>query len=191
MGYKIKMKIVVGSENPTKIHAAKMAFMKAFPNEPLEVVGVKVSSGVPDQPQGQNQTIEGAINRAKRALEQTPDADFGVGEEGGMQPFDFVYTGSVQNKEKWFETGWCVVIDTKGLIGIGSSIHMEVPPKLMKHVSEGKELGTATDIAFATVESGKQAGFFGLMTNNHIDRTSAYADGILAALTRFLHPRLY
>lgn len=180
------MKIVVGSTNPTKINAAKIAYEKAFPNESIEVVGVKVSSGIPDQPQGYVQTITGAVNRAKRALEQTPDADFGVGEEGGMQEMDLG-----NGKNQWFETGWCVIVNKKGEIGIGSSIHMEVPEKLMKHIHAGKELGDATDIAFATIESGKKAGFFGLMTNGAIDRTKAYADGILSALTRFLHPDLH
>src|SRR5689334_5962405 len=135
------MKIAVGSTNPTKINAAKMAFEKVFPSEAIEVVGAKVSSGIPDQPKGHAQTIEGATNRAKRALKQINDADYGVGEEGGMQELD------LRNGEnQWFETGWCVVVDKKGNVGIGSSIHMEVPEKLMKHIHAGKELGTATDI---------------------------------------------
>lgn len=174
------MKIAVGSTNPTKIQAARMAFEKVFPQEKIEVVGIKVSSGIPDQPIGFSQTIKGATNRAKKALEKT-DADFGVGEEGGMQEID----------GRWLETGWCVVVDKNGQIGIGSSIHMEVPPKLLKHIKDGKELGVATDIAFSTIESGKKMGFFGLMTNGHIDRTAAYADGIITALSRFLHPDLF
>ncbi len=174
------MKIAVGSTNPTKINAAKMAFEKVFPTEIVEVIGIKVSSGIPDQPQGDKQTIEGATNRAKAALEQV-SADYGVCEEGGMQNIG----------EQWFETGWCVVVDRKGKIGIGSSIYMEVPQKMMKHIHAGKELGTATDIEFATIDAGKKAGFFGLMTNGHIDRATAYADGIISALTRFLHPNLF
>ena len=81
--------------------------------------------------------------------------------------------------------------DKKGTVGIGSSVRMEVPKKLLRHLKKGKELGEATDIEFKVIESGKNAGFFGLMTNGAIDRTRAYADGILSALTRFLHPDLY
>ena len=77
------MKIAVGSTNPTKINAARIAFEKVFPNESIDVVGVKVSSGIPDQPVGDPQTIQGSINRAKRALKES-NADFGVGQEGGM-----------------------------------------------------------------------------------------------------------
>lgn len=179
------MKIAVGSTNPTKINAAKIAFAKVFPSETIEVIGLKVSSGIPDQPQGYKQTIEGATNRARKALEES-DAEYGVGEEGGMQEMD-LGNGNTQ----WFETGWCVVVNKQGEIGIGSSIHMEVPQKMMKHIHSGKELGTATDIEFATIDAGKKAGFFGLMTNGHIDRTIAYADGIITALTRFLHPNLF
>lgn len=174
------MRIVTGSDNPTKINAARIAFEKFFPNESIEVIGRKVDSGVSNQPKSENETITGAINRAKRALQAT-DADFGVGQEGGMN----------QIENKWFETGWCVVIDKSGLIGIGSSIHMEIPPQLLEHIKNGNELGVATDIAFNTIESGKNAGFFGLMTNGNIDRTNAYADGIISALTRFLHPKLF
>lgn len=202
------MKIAVGSTNPTKINAARIAFEKVFPQETIEVIGVTVDSGIPNQPMNHQQTIQGAINRAKAALEKT-QADFGVGEEGGMQRFDFttrvLYSpstilaevspspkGRAQGKEKlWFETGWCCVVDNKGTVGIGSSIHMEVPPRLMKHIHEGKELGVATDIAFKVIDAGKKMGFFGLMTNGHIDRTIAYADGIITALSRFLHPQLF
>lgn len=175
------MKIAVGSTNPTKINAAKIAFEKCFPTESIEVIGLNVDSGVSNQPTGEKETITGAINRAHAALQQA-GADFGVGEEGGMNEVE----------GKWFETGWCVVIDTNGTYGIGSSIRMEVPPVLLGHINKGeKELGDATDIAFNEIESGKKQGFFGLMTNGHIDRTAAYADGIIAALSRFLHPHLF
>lgn len=180
------MKVAVGSSNPTKINAARIAFEKVFPHEVIEVVGVKVSSGIPDQPVGDTQTILGATNRAKRALQKS-GADYGVGQEGGMNSFDLA-----QDKQKfWVETGWCAVVDKKGTVGISSSVRMEIPQKMMKHIKKGKELGEATDIEFKVIESGKNAGFFGLMTNGAIDRTNAYADGIISALTRFLHPDLF
>lgn len=174
------MKIAVGSTNPTKINAVKIAFGKVFPEETIEVVSMKVDSGIPDQPKGHLQTIQGAKNRAKAVLSES-DADYGVGEEGGMQELD----------GQWFETGWCVVINRQGQTGIGSSIHMEVPNKLMRHIHKGQELGVATDIEFATIDAGKNAGFFGLMTNGHIDRTNAYVDAVITALSRFLHPQLF
>lgn len=175
------MKVAVGSTNPTKINAAKMAFAKIFPQETIDVVGLDVGSDIADQPKSITEALTGATNRAKKALEQA-DADFGVGLEGGMHEIP---------NGKWMETGWCVIVNPQNQLGIGSSIHMEVPPKLMHHIAQGKELGMATDIVFNEIESKKKAGFFGLMTNNHIDRTSAYADGVIAALTRFLHPHLF
>lgn len=38
------MKVVVGSTNPVKINAVKLAFEKVWPNEKWEVTGIKVSS---------------------------------------------------------------------------------------------------------------------------------------------------
>ena len=173
-------KVAVGSTNPTKIQATKLAFEKVFPTETWEVIGIKVSSGISDQPMSASEAIQGATNRAKKALDQT-SADFGVGLEGGMQEID----------GRWIETGWCVIVNHKQEMGIGSSIHMQVPSKLIHHIKQGQELGTATDIAFETIESSKKQGFFGLMTNGHLDRTQAYSDGVIASLTRFLHPHLY
>lgn len=174
------MKIAVGSTNPTKINATKLAFRKMFPGKQIMVIGISVSSGIPDQPMSATEALTGAKNRARRALKKTR-ADFGIGLEGGMQKIH----------KYWIETGWCAIVDTKGNLGIGSSIHMQVPPKLLRHIKKGKELGQATDIEFATIESGKKTGFFGLMTNGKISRTKGYADGIIAALTRFLHPQLF
>ena len=104
-----------------------------------------------------------------------------MGLEGGMQEID----------GNWFETGWAVVRNKKGEVGIGSSFHMEVPQKLLRHIKEGKELGIATDIEFNMTDSGKKQGFFGLMTNGHIDRANGYAEGVISALTRFLHAELF
>ncbi|HXS14918.1 MAG TPA: inosine/xanthosine triphosphatase [Candidatus Saccharimonadales bacterium] len=174
------MLIAVGSTNPMKAAAAKMAFEKVFPHEKIEIVGVAVASQVSDQPKSDQEALLGAKNRAQKALAAT-HADFGVGEEGGMH----------QIGTQWFETGWCIVVDKNGTVGTGSSIRMEVPKMLMQLIEEGQELGIATDIVFKTHNAKHKAGFFGLMSNGQVDRTRAYADGIISALTHFLHPDLF
>jgi len=77
------MKVIVGSLNPVKIKAAKEAFSRYFQN--VEVIGVKVKSGVSEQPIG-DETFRGAENRALRLKElvQNPNAHFFVGLEGGV-----------------------------------------------------------------------------------------------------------
>lgn len=174
------MKVAIGSRNPTKLEATKLAFEKVFPNESIEYVTIDAPSKISDQPMSDRESIRGATNRATYALKQLK-ADYGVGPEGGLQ--------KVGND--WFETGWIVIVDKNGKKGIGSSIRMRVPASIMKHIHDGTELGIATDIVFQVKNSKDKLGFFGHMTKNAIDRAHGYRDGIISALTNFMHKDLF
>ncbi|MCL5438700.1 MAG: inosine/xanthosine triphosphatase [Patescibacteria group bacterium] len=174
------MKIVVGSKNPTKIQAAKEAFLMVFPNKKWEVVGIDVESGVVSQPMSDDESIKGARNRAKAAIKKIK-ANYGVGLEGGLQKIDGM----------WFDCGWIVIIDKEGNEGIGSTIKMHTPKKFMKLIDKGIELGIVNDMIFKTKNSKHAEGHFGLMTNGAITRTKGYRDGVISALSRFIHPELF
>lgn len=174
------MKVAIGSTNPVKISAVKKAFKKVFPNKKFIFIGVEVSSGVSHQPMSDLETVKGATNRAKRSLKKT-HADFGVGLEGGIQKIG----------DKWFDCGWIVVLDKSGKEGIGSSIRMHVPKKMMKHVHKGMEIGHIDDMLFKTQNSKKGKGHFGLMTKGIITREDGYIHACVSALSRFLHKNLF
>jgi len=59
--------VAVGTKNPAKIEAVKLAFSKMFPEIECIVFPIKVDSHVGVQPYGFESTIQGAINRAKNA----------------------------------------------------------------------------------------------------------------------------
>jgi inosine/xanthosine triphosphatase len=174
------VKIAVGSTNPVKINAARLAFKKIWPRKKWEVVGVKVASGVSGQPMSDLESIKGATQRAKSALKEGK-ADYGVGLEGGLQ----------QLGKSWFSCGWAVVVGKKGRIGFASTVRIELPSRIMKLIKSGKELGEADDLLFKRKNSKQDQGFFGLATNGLITRTQGYRDGLIMALTRFLHPELW
>lgn len=174
------MKVAVGSLNPTKVTAVKIAFEKAFPRESCEVIGVSVPSGVSDQPMSDRETLRGGTNRAKRALKKF-NADFGVGIEGGLQKIG----------KEWYTSGWAVIVSRDGVVGTGSSIRMSIPPKLLELILNGTELGHANDIVFKQTNSKHASGHFGIMTNDNVTRTNAYRDGVFSALGRFLHPEVF
>lgn len=175
------MKIAVGSTNPAKLQAVTLAFSEVWPDERWEIVGVDVSSGVASQPMSDKESIKGAMNRAKRAIKQI-DADFGVGLEGGIHKIG----------KEWFDKGWIVVIDKHGKKGMGTSINMHTPPKMIEMILKDKlELGEINDILFKTKNSKHGDGHFGLMTKNLITRTEGYKDGVISALVRFIHPEFY
>lgn len=174
------IRVAIGSKNPVKIEAVKEAFQKVWPDKKFEFVGVEVSSGVPDQPMSDEESIKGATNRATRA-KSAVEADFGVGLEGGLQKIG----------ERWFDCGWIVVIDNEGKAGVGSSLRLEAPTKMMEFIHQGIELGKVNDILFKIENSKHDQGHFGLMTNNVIKRKEGYRDGIIAALAAFMHPELF
>ncbi|TSC67992.1 MAG: hypothetical protein G01um101466_576 [Parcubacteria group bacterium Gr01-1014_66] len=174
------MKVAVGSLNPVKIDAVTQAFFALFPHEIWEVEGVAVSSGVRSQPMSDMESIEGARNRAC-AAQRAFDAEYGVGLEGGLH----------QIGEHFFDAGWIVVRNRQGEEGIGSTAKIMTPPKIMKLVKQGMELGNANDFLFGATNSKQAEGHFGLMTKNTITRTQAYRDAVIVALSRFLHPHLF
>lgn len=174
------MKIAVGSRNPVKIEAVKRAFEKVFPETSWEVEGVDVSSEVSDQPMSDIESITGARNRATKSRDAL-NADYGVGLEGGLQ----------QIGDDWFDCGWMVIINKEGIEGIGSTVRMHTPDKMIAMVQEGMELGHVNDKLFGTENSKQGDGHFGLMTNNAITRTSGYTEGVIAALARFIRPEVY
>lgn len=178
---KIIKKVAVGSKNPVKIEAVRMAFTDVWPDIEWEVMDSDVTSGVSDQPMSDKESIKGATQRAKRSRKLL-DADFGVGLEGGLQ----------KHGKEYVDSGWIVVVAKDGKVGIGSSVRMHTPHKMMKMViEEGKELGEVCDIVFKRQNTKQAEGQFGLMTKNLITRTEGYRQGVISALVRFIHPDLY
>jgi len=57
------MIVQVGSKNPVKVQATRNVLEKYYND--ISVSSVHVNSGVPDQPIGLEQTIEGAVNGQK------------------------------------------------------------------------------------------------------------------------------
>lgn len=180
------MKVIVGSTNPVKIEAVRLAFARVWPQQFWEFQGISVSSGISNQPMSDEESIAGARNRARNALDvytalETPDVAYGVGLEGGIQRIGTHY----------YDSGWCVVLDKHGREGIGSTIRLIVPPRMMRMIEQGMELGEVIDIVFQQQNSKQSNGHFGLMTNNAVTRPGAYADGVVSALARFLHNDLF
>ncbi len=167
------MRVSIGSTNPRKVAAVEKAFELRF-KEKIDSCQHKVSSGVSDQPFG-DETIEGAINRAKMALKAAPKADYGVGLEGGITYI----------RQLPFQIAWCAIVNKKGEIGLGSSFGVQMPPKIIKKVNQGKELGDVLDEVFNENNIKQKEGFFGLATGNEVTREKGYQDMVLSALYRF------
>lgn len=171
-------RVAVGSTNPVKVNAARRIFGQLFPE--LEVVGVAVESGVRAQPIGEPETVAGASNRARAALEAL-DADFGVGLEGGV---DFV------GQDCWM-IGCCAIIHRDGQTGIGKGHSFLLPPVVAEGVRAGHEVGPLIDRLAGESDTKKKGGAIGFLTNGALQREDLFAAVVGAALVPFLHPELY
>lgn len=172
--------VAVGSKNPVKVSAVRQAFKKVWPQETYVVKGYAIASGVPDQPMTPKETIHGARTRA-RAAQNTAQADYGVGLEGGLHEIE----------GQWFDYAWVIVVNRKGEEGIGATQKVHVPNSIMEHIHQGKELGVVTDELFSLHQSKKGIGYFGVATQGHITRRKSLRDGVIMALSRFLIPHVF
>lgn len=170
------MNVIIASKNPVKIACTKQAFETCFPNKKITYVAVDAASGVSEQPLTQEETIQGAINRAKNASDSK--ADFSVGIEGGVS-----FMKSADDREHGMEICWVCVYDCKsGKYEIGSSPGFPILPKIVEHLRQGQDLSKAMEIEYDLRDLGKKNGYIGWLTNDAITRQSSNYEAVLLAL---------
>ncbi len=173
--------IVIASQNPVKIQAVRQGFERMFPQPTPPVVHtLSVPSGVADQPMSDEETLAGALNRARAARQRLPEADYWFGLEGGIQ----VQDGQL------LAFAWVVALDRcqEGRARTGAFL---LPPAVASLVRQGVELGQADDIVFNTSNSKQSNGAVGLLTADVLDRASLYEPAVILALIPFRNPQLY
>lgn len=169
--------VVVTSFNPVKIEAAREAFLVSFPSHEIQVVPLKVSSGVADQPMSDDETRRGARNRVADARLKVPDADYWVGLEGGLDFFD----------EHLMAFAWMVVSAADNRSGEARSATLPLPPEVQALVESGLELGEANDRVFSTINSKQGGGAYGLLTDGLMTREGIYTQTLTLALIPLVH----
>ena len=186
-----KMIIAVGSTNPVKINSARSGISQGLQVEisPDNVIGFNVPSLVPDQPIGDKETKQGAINRAKAAYdayfqENKVKANFAVGLEGGIQ----ILQEDGSNDMECF--AWMAVYDGQK-IGCSRTCSFNLPKAISTLVESGMELGDADDAVFGVKNNKQKGGTVGHLTHGVIDRTKYYEQAIILATIPFLNENLY
>ena len=170
------IRVTVGSLNPVKIGAARSIVQRLVAE--ATVAGAAVASGVPDQPWGDEETIRGALTRA-RAARETTDADAGIGIEGGVV---LTEDGSVRS------CAWAAVVMRDGREGIGGSLAMTLPPQVAALVRGGMELGHAMDAVTGSHNVKQGVGAVGILTRGLVTRQQAYEVIVAYALAPLLTP---
>lgn len=171
------MKIAVGSTNPVKVAAVKDALADLIPD--LEVQGFEVSSGVADQPFSEEETRQGTLNRAQRALNlamssglnSSSDFDLGVGLEGGV----------AEQVDGLYSTVWVCLVSADGRQQFVNSNRFILPDQIANSIRAGQEMGAVMDNFTGRTNLKHQEGMIGILTGGIITRKQAYAQMIKMA----------
>lgn len=172
------MQIFVGSTNPVKINAVIVAASEKWPE--VTVGSFEVKSGINEQPMSDEETKQGAENRArlvlKEGLRQTKVAPkevcLGIGLEGGVFKFE---------DELW-STVWAIVVDQQSNIYSSNGARFKIPAIIAQSILTGGEMGPVVSQLFGGVDVKRTNGAIGVITKNFVDRTEEYSGIIKLAL---------
>ena len=162
------MRVAVGSGNPVK----RDAVAAALPDATVE--SVAVDSGVAEQPWGDEETVEGARNRAERAL-AAGDYDLGVGVEGGV----------AERVGDLYLIMWAAATDGEDH-AVGGGPRIRLPDDIAERLHDGEELGPVMDDVLDTSGVAENQGAAGVLTGGVTDRTEALRTAVAAALGPFV-----
>lgn len=176
------MTIHVGSTNTTKIQAVRdtlVLYPQLFPDPVIK--GIDVEVPIYGHPKNLQETIDGAINRAKKAF---TDCDYSIGLEGGLMEVPQTRTGHM-------ETNACAIYDGKEIyLGLGPAF--EWPKKVTELILKGQADASLAFKQLGLTEHDKlgaqQGGITGPLTNNRITREDFMKYSIIMALIHLENP---
>ncbi|MEG3224627.1 MAG: inosine/xanthosine triphosphatase [Methanobacteriales archaeon Met13] len=173
------MKVSVGTKNPVKVKATRNVLLKIYPS--VEVTGLDVDSGVRDQPIGLNETVKGAVNRAKNVYNS--EVDLSVGIESGLLETPNSITG-------YLDLQWCCIYDgEKETLGVSAGF--EYPPAVVEEVLKGKEVGHVMDQVTGVDKLGQKTGAVSYLSKGMLDRTENTEQCVLMAMIPRMNEDLY
>ncbi|MFX1419704.1 MAG: inosine/xanthosine triphosphatase [Promethearchaeota archaeon] len=182
--------ICVGSLNPTKLNSVKQAFSRYFKN--FKVYNIKAESEVAKQPIGLKSIIDGAINRAKYALNflintrNIQNNIYGVGIEAGLAEVPRTKTG-------FMDFQFCAIIDEKDQISLGSGIAFEYPDFVIDQILFDKdtEIGDILGNLAQNKNLKNELGAISFLSKNVITRTEILTQAVICALLPFINKEVY
>lgn len=147
--------IAVGSKNPVKVEAITNVFSEAT------VVVFEANSLVKNQPNSDEETINGAINRAKQAR---LIGDIGIGLEAGVCKTNYGL----------FLINYGALVDKSGHIYLAGGTRILLPLEIELELEKGLELGTVMDNYTNRIGIKHEEGAVGIFTNNRVIRINIF-----------------
>lgn len=165
-----KTKIAIGSTNPVKVQAVK----NAIHNEEIEILPYSALSGVRLQPLSDEETLQGAVNRAKNCLEKT-DASLGIGLEAGIVIQEHLvylcHWGALVNRNQntYFTNGPLILL----------------PVEYRQPLLDGKNLEDIMHQSTGIENLGAKEGAIGVFTQNRLNREQVLTQMVKALVGQY------
>lgn len=173
------MKILLGSKNPSKANAIKLAMQSIGYND-IKITPIDVPSQVSSKPINE-ETLIGAQNRNKNLYkycqENNIDFDLLISIEGGYEQVNNTY----------FIVTYVSIIDNKNNEFIGKSQGLQISKAMFDWVSDGKSLNKIIDSIIENSENKKANGISGYLTNGFYKRDIIDSSAIVSALQSYIN----
>jgi inosine/xanthosine triphosphatase len=155
------LRIAIGTRNKAKTGAVETVANEYFDN--IQFEHIEVASGVSEQPFSDEETRQGAINRALNTRAAT-NADLSFGLEGGVREINGIMHCC----------NWGAVALKDGTVMSGSGALFILPEEIAVQLRDGKELGAVMDVYTNGQNIRHHAGAIGIFTNGLIDRKEMF-----------------
>jgi inosine/xanthosine triphosphatase len=168
------MKINVGSQNDVKVSAVREAIRDYDIFSEANISGLEVNSEISEQPTSIDETIRGAMNRARNAFQ---NCDFSFGLEDGLMQVP-------NTKTNYMNVCACAIYDGQNY-HIGLSSAFEYPSDVTKLVfNEGLDINQAFHRVGLTKNPkvGSAQGAIGILTHGRLLRKEYTKQAIIMAL---------
>jgi len=170
------MLVSIGTKNKAKTAAITNIVNNYF--EQLEYINLDVPSNVSEQPRSDEETRQGAINRALNSLNKS-GADFNFGLEGGVRIIE----------GKMYCCNWGALALKDGSVITAAGALFLLPDRIANEILAGKELGPVMDAY--TNEKGirHNKGAIGVFTDNLVDRTEMFEHIVKLLIGQYLYTK--
>ncbi len=177
------IKVNIASKNPVKVDAVKELLPLYEMFLEAKISSLEVKSGVSEQPKSLEETIQGAVNRAKNAFDE---CEYSFGIESGIMQVPHTKTG-------FMDVSACAIYDGKNC-HVGLSCAFEFPPVVVKMISE-LEINASDAFHKSGLTGdkniGSSEGAIGLLTKGRVTRKEYTKQAIMMALIHLENPDLY
>ncbi|TSI03070.1 DUF84 family protein [Lysinibacillus sp. BW-2-10] len=167
------LQVAIGTKNKAKTAAIQNIVGTYFDHVHFEQY--TVSSNVSEQPFSNEETRQGAINRARNTL-QVAGADLNFGLEGGVHEIDGLM----------YCCNWGAIALKDGTVLTCAGAQFLLPEEIANELQLGKELGPVMDEYTNKTDTRHHAGAIGVFTEGLVDRTEMFEHIVKLLIGQYL-----